>query len=269
MVAMSDILIMAATGKTGRRLVRILKDAGEPVRPASRSSEVRFDWSDPGTWDDAVRGARAVYLVAPPKPGQTPEFVKRASGVERFVVLSGRGADLLDVDFTRSMLEAEEAAKQSGAEWTMLRPNNFSQNFSEDIWHEPVRSGRLALPFAAIREPFVDVEDVAAMAAAALTGDGHAGQTYELSGPRALTFAEAAEIIARVSGRPVRYEEVTAAAYRAERLAEGWDAPDADGVISMYEVMRDGQVAEVSDAVRQVLGRDPISFEEYAERAWS
>ncbi|GAA0954536.1 NAD(P)H-binding protein [Nonomuraea longicatena] len=266
---MSDILILAATGKTGRSLVRILQDAGKPVRPASRSSEVRFDWSDPGTWDAAVRGARAVYLVAPPETGLAPEFVKRASGVERFVVLSGRGADRVDADFARSMLEAEDAVQKSGAEWTILRPNNFSQNFSEDIWSEPVLSGRLAVPYAAIREPFIDVEDIAAVAAAALTGDGHAGRIYELSGPRALSFAEAAEIIARVSGRPVRYEEVSPAAYRAERLAEGWDAPDVDGVVSMYEAMNAGHVAEATEAVRQVLGRDPISFEEYAERTWS
>ncbi|MFE0153303.1 NAD(P)H-binding protein [Nonomuraea sp. NPDC059007] len=266
---MSEILILGASGKTGRRLVRRLRAAGEKVRPASRSSQVRFDWSDPGTWDETLRGAHAVYLVAPDSPGPVHEFVARAADVRKYVVLSGRGADKLDAAFSRSMLDAEQAARDSGAEWTVLRANNFNQNFDEFVWRDGVTSGLLTLPLGRTPEPFVDVEDIAEVAAAVLTGDGHSGRTYELSGPRGLTFEEAVEIIARASGRSIRYEEVTPEAYRAQLVTEGWGEEDADGVLAMFAYMRAGHVAEPVDGVRQVLGREAASFEDYARRVWS
>lgn len=214
---------MAGTGKTGRRLVRTLRATGRHVRAASRSGEVRFDWSRPATWQPALAGASAVYLLAPEDPALAADFVTQAvdSGVGRFVALSGRGIDQIG-DFSPGMVAAEEAVRKSGVQWTILRSNNFSQNFSEDMWRQPLLDGRLALPMGATPEPFVDAQDIADVAATLLTSPGHHEQVYDLSGPRALTFAAAVAMIAEATGRPIRYVQLTPEQYRAELLAEAF-----------------------------------------------
>ncbi|MEV0230686.1 NAD(P)H-binding protein [Nonomuraea sp. NPDC050786] len=267
---MNDIVILGATGKTGRRVVELLRAEGRRVRPASRSSEVRFDWFDRATWEGVLSGADAVYLVPPEDPAAVRDFVKRAERVKRFVVLSGRGLEHAGDTYWQGMRAAEEAVGASGAEWTILRANNFNQNFSEDLWHAPLLEGRLALPVGAALEPFVDVHDIAAVAARALTADGrHGGQVYELSGPRGLTFGEAVRIMGQASGRTIEYVELTPEEYRTGLLAEGLPEEVADELGDLFAVIRAGHVAEPADGVQRVLGRPPISFEEYAARAWA
>ncbi|TDC79424.1 NAD(P)H-binding protein [Actinomadura sp. 7K507] len=265
---MDKILVTAATGKTGRRVASRLGAQGSRVRGASRSGEVRFDWTDPGTWEKTLEGARAVYLVAPDDPGPVGAFVDLAvdSGVRRLVLLSGRGIEQAGPDFAQGMAAAERAVRGSGAEWTILRPNQFDQNFAEDMWHAPLRAGRLALPIGATPEPFIDAEDIAAAAAVALTRDGHAGRVYELSGPRALTFGEAVETMAGAARRPIEFAELTPEAYRAELLAEGFPEEAAHAMNAMFALHRAGHLAEVTDDVRQLLGRPPAAFEDYAVR---
>ncbi|NYI96223.1 uncharacterized protein YbjT (DUF2867 family) [Streptomonospora nanhaiensis] len=146
------------------------------------------------------------------------------------MVLSGRGMDKVGEAFGAGMAAAEAAVASSGAEWTVLAANNFAQNFTEDLWYAPVMAGRLALPVGAVPEPFVDVGDVAEVAVAVLTSDGHAGRRYELSGPRGLTFAEAVRTVARASGRAVDYVELTPEEYRAELAAEGMPPRGRGGV---------------------------------------
>jgi uncharacterized protein YbjT (DUF2867 family) len=264
-----QILVLAATGKTGRRVVRRLKAAGHPVRAASRSSEVLFDWTEPDTWEPALAGAGAVYLVAPEDPRPVGGFVRRAvaTGARRFVALSGRGMDRVEGRAFAGMAAAEAAVRDCGVPWSVLRANNFDQNFDEDLWQAPLRAGRLALPAGEVPEPFVDAEDIAEVAAALLTEDGHTGGVYEVSGPRGLTFAEATSVIARAAGRPLAYEELTPAAYRAGLLAEGWPPEAVDEVNAMFDLMRAGHLAEPADGVRRVLGRDPAPFEAWADRA--
>jgi uncharacterized protein YbjT (DUF2867 family) len=263
------ILVMGATGKTGRRLVRTLRADGHPVRAASRSAEVRFDWSDQDTWPAALAGVSAVYLIAPEDPDLAEVFVARATaaGVRRFVALSGRGMDRVPPHVFRGMAAAERAVRGSGAEWTIIRPSNFDQNFDEDLWRAPLRAGRLALPIGDVPEPFVDVEDVAEVAAVLLTADGHHEQIYDLSGPRAITFAAAVATIAKAAGREIRYEELTPEQYRDELLAEGVPGEAVTDLDAMFAGMRAGQLAEPADGVRRVLGRDPADFDDYAVRA--
>jgi uncharacterized protein YbjT (DUF2867 family) len=260
-------VVLGGTGKTGRRLVQAL--GGTPVRPVSRSTEMRFDWSDQDTWPGALAGATAVYVVAPADPAAAEPFVKEATaaGVGRFVVLSARGIDQVPGAF-HGMTAAEQAVRESGVEWTILRPNNFNQNFDEDLWHAPLQAGRLALPMGDVPEPFVDARDIADVAAAALTTDGHHGQVYDLSGPRGLTFAEAVATIAAAAGREIRYEELTPAQYRAELLAEGVPEEFADELDAMFAAMRAGHLAPPADGVRRALGREPIAFADYAAAAW-
>ncbi|GAB2919607.1 NmrA family NAD(P)-binding protein [Streptomyces mayteni] len=264
-----EILVLGGTGKTGRRLVRGLRAAGHAVRAASRSGETRFDWTDQHTWAAALDGAAAVYLVAPEDPALADLFVKQATeaGVRRFVALSARGIDEIPADVFQGMAAAERAVRASGVEWTILRPNNFSQNFSEDMWHAPLLSGRLALPIGAAPEPFVDARDIADVAAALLTTDRHQGQTFVLSGPRAVTFTSAVATIAEASGRPMDYTEITPEEFRDAVLAEGWPESAATELNAMYAAMRSGAWAEPGDGVPRVLGREPIDFPTYAAGA--
>ncbi|MFI7700221.1 NAD(P)H-binding protein [Nonomuraea sp. NPDC049480] len=263
------ILVLGATGKTGRRLVRTLRAAGKPVRAASRSGEVRFDWSDQDTWPAALDGASAVYLMAPGDPALAEPFVKQATeaGVARFVALSGRGIEQITGDYFQGMAAGEQAVRDSGAEWTIIRPNNFSQNFDEDLWCASLRAGRLALPAGSVPEPFIDAQDIADVAAVLLTSDGHHGQVYDLSGPRALSFGTAVAAIARAAGRSIRYVELSPDEYRAQLLAEGASEDDAAELNAMFDMMRAGHVAEPADGVRRVLGREPVDFDDYAARA--
>ena len=131
--------------------------------------------------------------------------------MRRLVLLSGRGADTWgDSTFGLDMRSAEDAVRGSALEWTVLRPTNFDQNFDEDVFHAPLVAGELALPAGEVPEPFIDIEDVADVAAAVLTEPGrHAGRVYELTGPRALTFAEAVELISRASGLPITYKQIS------------------------------------------------------------
>ncbi|MGW7691681.1 NmrA family NAD(P)-binding protein [Streptomyces asiaticus] len=264
-------LVLGATGKTGRRVAARLRLGGTPVRAASRASRTRFDWSDPGGWDAALRGIAAAYVVAPPVPGPVHEFVARAgaAGVRRLVLLSGRGADTWgDSTFGLDMRSAEDAVRGSALEWTVLRSSNFAQNFDEDVFHAPLVAGELALPADAVPEPFIDVEDVADAAAAVLTEPGrHAGRIYELTGPRALTFGEAVELISRASGRPLTYRQVSPAEYAASLVKEGLSEDDAHHVAEMFVLMERGLLAGTTDDLATVLGRAPRTFEDYVVRA--
>ncbi|CDR10237.1 NAD(P)H-binding protein [Streptomyces iranensis] len=264
-------LVLGATGKTGRRVAARLRLGGTPVRAASRSSRIRFDWSDPGSWDAALRDIAVAYVVAPRVPGPVHEFVARseAAGVRRLVLLSGRGADTWgDSTFGLDMRSAEDAVRGSALEWTVLRSSNFAQNFDEDVFHAPLVAGELALPAGAVPEPFIDVEDVADAAAAVLTEPGrHAGRVYELTGPRALTFGEAVELISRASGRPLTYRQVSPAEYAAALVEEGVSEDDAHHVAEMFVLMERGLLAGTTDDLATVLGRAPRSFEDYVVRA--
>ncbi|MFE7569173.1 NAD(P)H-binding protein [Streptomyces sp. NPDC057539] len=263
-------LVLGATGKTGRRIVPRLRLHGTPVRAASRSSATRFDWSDPDGWDAALRGISVAYVVAPRVPGPVHEFVARAeaAGVRRLVLLSGRGADTWgDSTFGLDMRSAEEAVRGSALEWTILRPSNFAQNFDEDVFHAPLVAGELALPAGAVPEPFIDVDDVADAATAVLTEAGrHAGRVYELTGPRALTFGEAVELISRASGRPLAYRRIPPAEYAAALVKEGLSEEDAHHVAEMFVLMERGLIAATTVDLATLLGRAPRTFEEYVAR---
>ena len=264
------VLVLGATGKTGRRVAARLRLRGAPVRAASRSSATPFDWTAPDTWDTALRGVDAAYVVSPGWSGPVHDFVERAeaAGVRRLVLLSGRGADTWgDSTFGLDMRDAEDAVRGSNLEWTVLRPNNFDQNFSEELFHAPVVAGDLRLPAGDVPEPFIDVEDVADVAAAVLTEPGgHAGRTYEMSGPRGITFAEAVDLIARATGRAVTFTRIPAEEYVGELVADGVPEDDADHLADMYALMERGTIAETADGVEAVLGRQPRTFEDYVLR---
>ncbi|WP_221354364.1 SDR family NAD(P)-dependent oxidoreductase [Streptomyces beigongshangae] len=264
-------LVLGATGRTGRRITARLRLHGTPVRAASRSSRLRFDWSEPDGWNTVLRDVEVAYVVPPPVPGPVHEFVVRAAaaGVQRLVLLSGRGADSWGGSaFGRHMRSAEEAVRGSSLGWTVLRASNFAQNFDEDVFHAPLVAGTLALPAGEVPEPFVDVEDLADAAVAVMTeGTRHAGRVYELSGPRSLTFAEAVALISRASGRPLRYRRITRDEYVSSLTGQGLSRHDADDIAAMFALMESGLLSGTTDELASVLGRAPRTFEEYVVRA--
>ncbi|PRC48948.1 NAD(P)-dependent oxidoreductase, partial [Mycobacterium sp. ITM-2017-0098] len=142
-----------------------------------------------------------------------------------------------------------------------------AQNFDEELWHAPLLAGELALPAGEVPEPLIDIEDVADVAAAVLTEPGrHAGRIYELTGPRALTFADAVDLISRAAGLPITYKQISAAEYAAALVEDGLSADAAHHVAEMFVMMERGLLADTTDGVATVLGREPRTFEDYVLR---
>jgi uncharacterized protein YbjT (DUF2867 family) len=274
---MAEILVLGGTGKTGRRLTQRLRSAGQTARPASRHGDVPFDWDDPATHDVALAGAEAVYVVPPALRLDHAPLVAaflaraRALGVRRAVFLSARGVDQAGPG--NPLFDAEQALRASGLAWTVLRPSWFMQNFTEGFFAPGIAAeGVVVAPAGDGPTPFVDAEDIAAVAAAALTEDGHAGEVYELSGPEALTHAEAAAIVGEVLGRDVRYVDADPAVWEATLVEQGHLPADYAAMLgSLFAIVREGWEVRLSDGVQRALGREPGGFRAFAEReraAW-
>ena len=264
---MDPVVVLGGAGKTGRRIAARLGARGVPVRPASRSTAVRFDWTDRSTWTPALTGARAAYIAYHPDlaaPGSDEAIAEltataRRAGVGRLVLLSGRGEP--------GAQRCEEIALASGPATTVVRCSWFAQNFSEDFLADEIAAGRVALPAAAVTEPFVDADDIADVVVAALAEDGHAGRIYELTGPRSLTFAEAVATIADATGRDIDYLPVSLSDYTAAMTEMGVPDEIAGSLTYLFETVLDGRNSATADGVEQALGRAPAAFEDYALRA--
>ncbi|MEM9292396.1 MAG: NmrA family NAD(P)-binding protein [Acidobacteriota bacterium] len=256
-------LVIGASGKTGRRVVQRLEAAGRQVKAASRSSAVRFEWTDRDTWRPALEGAQAAYITFYPDlafPGAADvvgDFARLAvsQGVKRLVLLSGRGEE--------GARQAEIQVEQSGVDWTLVRCAFFNQNFSE-TFGEPVRHGVLAMPGGDTKEPFLDADDIADVVFAALTDDRHIGKLYELTGPRLLTLAEAAAELSEAIGRPVRYIPMSAEDYAGSLMDHGMPAAVAEPLSQLITEVLDGRNSYLTDGVQQALGRAPKDFADYA-----
>jgi uncharacterized protein YbjT (DUF2867 family) len=257
-------LVTGANGTTGRRIAARLAELGVPTRLGSRAGTPPVDWADEGTWAAALEGVRAAYLayypdlVAPEALDRIRGFAELAarSGVERLVLLSGRGEE--------AARAAEKAVMDAGTSWTVVRCAFFAQNFSEKGFEEFIRSGTVALPAPEVGEPFVDAEDIADVAVAALTEDGHAGQVYELTGPRLLQFSDAVAEIAAATGRPVDYARITGEEFVAGLVEQGVPAEEAHVFAEIFDTVLDGRNAHLTDGVQRALGRSPRDFTAYA-----
>lgn len=262
--ASKTTLILGGAGKTGRRVADRLVAKGLPVRMASRSTEVPFDWNDEETWISALANVGAIYVTYYPDlavPGAAEHVRKLTrcavdSGVSRIVLLAGRGEP--------QVRPAEAAIRESGVEFTILECAFFCQNFDEG-WVQPV-DGVIAFPAGAVAEPFIDCEDIADVAVVALTEDGHVGKTYELTGPRLLTFSEAAEELAKAWDQPLRYMPVSGEQY-AEMLAPHLPPAEVKFFVELFGWLLDGHNAHITDGVERALGRKARDFSEYARDA--
>jgi uncharacterized protein YbjT (DUF2867 family) len=255
--------ILGGAGKTGRRVADRLTARGLPSRLASRSTAIPFDWQDESTWEAAIADAGALYLSYFPDlavPGAA-EHVRRLtalaadSGVGRLVLLAGRGEP--------QVRPAEDAVRECGVPFTILECAFFDQNFDEG-WVQPV-GDVIAFPGGSTPEPFIDCDDIADVAVEALTDPRHDGRTYELTGPRTLGFAEAVDTLARSSGRPLRYANVSLEEY-GELLGRELPPDMVKFFLELFGSLMDGHNAYTTDDVRRVLGREPRDFADYARR---
>jgi uncharacterized protein YbjT (DUF2867 family) len=264
---MSTFLILGGTGKVGRRLTSSLARAGHEPRPASRHAPTRFDWADEATWPDALAGADGLFIVGPGSAADWSPRLSRlldaaaAAGAERAVLLSARGVEFLPGG---AVGRAEQALRNGPLPGTILRPAHFSQNFTEAMFAPA--GGLIAAPVGTGREPFVDVADVADVAAAVLGRGGYDGATLALSGPAAIGFPEAAATLAEVSGMPVRFTSESDADHVARLRAAATPEGYIEWRMAMLGGIRRGADAYLSDGVPQVLGRAPASFAEWARR---
>ena len=258
------ILVLGATGKTGRRIAKRLEAGGYKVRRGSRAATPSFDWNNEAGWDDCLDGVDAAYINYAPDlamPGATDSiqaFVDRAKqhGVKRLVLLSGRGEEEAQA--------CESIVRDSGIDWTIVRSSWFNQNFSEGAFVEMVQSGQITLPDVDTPEPFVDVDDIAEVATAALTEPGHTGEIYEVTGPRVLTLADVAAELSKATGRKIEYVPVPHEAFVAG-VAESGAPKDVVWMLDyLFATVLDGRNAYLTDGVQRALGREPKDFADYA-----
>lgn len=260
------ILVLGSTGKTGSRVAAQLRQRGHEVRGASWKGPVAFDWTDENTWERTLEGAGAAYLVDSQLPGAAESmrsFTKLAvaSGVERLVLLSARDWVVPEGE---EKLPCERAVRESGAQWTILKPSWFFQNFSEDPFiGAQVQGGELVMSAGDGVEAFIDAEDIAEVAVAALTREGHGGQAYELSGPRLLSMDSVVDEIARATGRAIAYRPLPADEFAAYALGQGVPEEFVGLLNLLYGWIAEGRFATLADGVQRVLGREPRDFADY------
>lgn len=260
------ILVIGATGKTGRRVADLLEAEGHAVRRASRSSPTRFDWDEPDTWPRALEGVSAIYinyfpdLAFPDAPEKIQKLTDMASaaGVEKLVMLAGRGEPRAEA--------CEEIVRRSGLDYTLVRAAWFAQNFSEGFLYDAVTEGMLALPAGDVVEPLVDIDDVAEVVAAALTDPGHARQEYDVTGPRLLSFHDATEELTRATGWTVAYQPISFEQFHAA-LIELDGSLLADVFTEVCRQIFDGRNARLGDGVQRALGREPRDFAAFCAQA--
>lgn len=261
------ILVIGATGKTGRRVAANLQQRGLQFRAVSRSSAVPFDWNDTTTWSGALESVRAVYVVHPglgmtDAADQVRDFAQAAAaaGVTK-AVLAATPDD--GSEFSQAMRAAEKHIVDAGLNLTSLRLRWFFQNFSEDFLLQPVLSGELRLPAGSGKEAFVEADDIADVAVDALTDDRHNGRFYDLTGPRALSFAEIAEEIKRGAGHELKYVPVNSETYVAEQIAQGVPEEWAYSFSALYQDIANGKLDTISSDVEAVLERPARDFSDF------
>lgn len=283
----STVLVTGPTGKVGRRLIPLLWRRGVTVRTGSRSPEasrlgidpVRFDWDDESSYEAARDGADAMYLVAGPIPQPSHSDAMRVlldgaveAGIKRVVLLSSFGVGQAPRD--NPLRRIELAVEASRVPYTILRPAAFMQNFSEGLrWREEFAKGirerdEIVGPGGDGLVSYVSTEDVAAVAAAALTEEGHEGKAYTPLGPEPLSLYQVADHISWVTGRQIRLVETDRTPIRDALIAAGAPPEAAENNSRMYvQAFTSNAMGILNEDVLQIAGRPPISFGEFAAGA--
>ncbi|WP_210395107.1 NmrA family NAD(P)-binding protein [Motiliproteus sediminis] len=264
-----SIVVIGATGKTGRRVVDKLSQQGVAVHGVSRTSTPSFDWNDQTSWRDVIKGASAIYLTFAPDlavPGSTQAIaafvaMAREQQVQRLVLLSGRGEE--------EAQRCEQLVLESGIPSTVVRASWFNQNFSEGEFVAMVEQGTIALPAGNIAEPFIDIDDIADVVVTALLNPGHEGEVYEVTGPQLLTFNQIATELSAATGKQISYQPISLNQFNTSLAESG--APEEMRWLLNYlmETVLDGRNSSVGNGVQRALGRPPKSFSEFANAAFA
>ncbi|MFJ6465177.1 SDR family oxidoreductase [Streptomyces sp. NPDC091387] len=272
------IVVTGATGNVGRPLTQALAEAGEQVTAVSRHAaavpdgvrHVVADLTEPGGLTSAFDGAKALFLLLSGDlhaPGARPTDIidlAAASGVRRVVLLSSQGVATRPLGPSRIAVRAvEDALRESGLDWAVLRPGGFASNAL--AWAESVRTqGVVAAPFGGVGVPVVDPVDIAETAAACLLDDRHTGGVFELTGPEVITPRQQAESIAAALGSPVRFHELTRE--EAKAAMTQFVPPElADDTLDIISAPNPAEL-RISPDVERVLGRAPSSFNDWVAR---
>lgn len=276
------ILVTGAGGTVGSEVVKQLGAAGVPFRAAFHSQEkadaarakgidaVVIDYTRPETLTAALNGIDKLFLLSGGAPDQTQRELNaveaaKAAGVKHIVKLSVWGAEGEAFSFAHVHRPVEKAIEASGVAWTHLRPNGFMQNLQNYMIGTIKSDGAFYSSVGDSKISHIDVRDIAAVAVKVLTQPGHENRAYSLSGPEGITYTEIASQLTAASGRDVKYVDVTDADVKGAMVGSGAPASYADAFVDLLRYYRTGAGANVTDAVRRILGREPIAFEQYAK----
>jgi uncharacterized protein YbjT (DUF2867 family) len=276
--AASNTLVLGGTGKTGSRVAAKLTKLGLSVRTAApNGTDVRFDWDDPTTHSPALAGVDRIYLVVPVLrtdfADQVSSFLDlaEAAGVRHVTYISAFGIDQVAPQWVAHRAVELDLMGRGAITHSILRPAWFMQNFSETFL-KPV-DGVITVPTDDGAEAFVDAEDIAAVAAATLVSpDAHAGAEYAPTGPEALTVSDAADLIADVTGQPVKHSDIDRNAWIDATVAAGVPAAYGEVLRMLTETIASGHGSRPNNDVHNVTGRPPITFADFARRtaqAWA
>lgn len=266
------ILVLCANGTVGSKVVRALIELGEIVKAATRKATpidgaeaVAFDYQDPSTFCPALDGVDRIFVLTPsghldPVRLLTPIITAAAARGIKIVLMSVIG---VDADDSIPYRQVELLLEKTGAPFVILRPNWFCDNF-QNYWIEGIRHGAIAVPAADGKTSFIDARDIAESAAAALTSDAFNGRAFNLTGPEALSYGDAAAILSRVTGKPITYTPVDDDTFVGILTSAGVPADYARFLASIFHPVREGWVAEPTGDVKTLTGHEPRSLETYA-----
>ncbi len=270
----SPILIIGKTAKTGLRVEQRLQALGYSTRGVSRSSSPAFDWEDASTWRAALEGVESAYvtfypdLAMPSAEQGIRDFVSLAEdvGLQHLVLLSGRGEQGAE--------RAETILMNSALDWNVVRSSWFMQNFSEGFMIEGILSGELMLPAGDIAEPFIDIDDIADVAVAALTNPELRNRLFEVSGPRAMTFAQCVADISDAAGYDIKYTRISVEEFLQALREQGLPEDMLWLMHELFTVVFDGRNSTPATGVEEALGRPATDFSDYlrkvmASGAWN
>ncbi|MBY7943158.1 SDR family oxidoreductase [Vibrio fluvialis] len=268
---MNKVLVLGASGHVGQPLVAELLAKGEQVKAASRSGQafgaaegVVFDFADPTTFDAAFDGVDRAYVMLPGGYAESKALLEPViqAAAERNVKVVFQSVLGVDADDSIPYRQVEIALENSGVPYVILRPNWFADNF-HTYWKAGIDQGVIGVPAGEGKSSFIDVRDIASSAAAALTTNRFDNQAFNLTGPEALSYAQAAQKISEALGKPVAYQAMEEGAFCDLLKSVGVPADYAEFLTSIFYPVREGWTAGVSDAVATLTGKAPRSLDEY------
>lgn len=276
------ILVTGAGGTVGSEVLKQLQSSGAKVRAGFHNDEkvkaarargidaVKIDFDRPETLRDALRGVEKVFLLAGGVPNQVEQETNlvraaRDAGVKHIVKLSVFAADQEGFSFAKLHRAVEKVIEKSGMAWTFLRPNSFMQNLIN--YDGPTIRSQGAFYGAAGEEKIshIDVRDIAAVAVQALTGSGHEGKAYTLTGSEALTHAQVAEKVSKAAGKKITYVDLSPDQWKQGLVGAGIPGAYADALLDLHAFYKRGGASKIEGEVKRVTGREPIRFDQFVK----